>query len=191
MQFEIEYISGTCHLDDLKQLTREELSELFVQMRREGIVSGLDPTRYPVRKFKSLDEGWKYCQAIFSSVVAAKESQAALDQENDKIDKAFNDARSIVKDIRGRSHKKRKKKNMPRKPKVTISMDAIITVLVDKNPKKRTAAERFSHYKTGMTVQEFCDLVGNKGIPDIIWDMEHGWISLYDQDEMLDKQVEI
>lgn len=175
MQFDIEYVSGTCHLEDLKQLTREELAELFVQMRREGIVSGLDPTRYPIRKFKSLDEGWSCCQHMFSGVVAAKESQAALDKSNELIQKLFEEARSIKRDVRGRANKKRKKHNMPRM-KTRVSPDAIITLLVDKNPKKRTAAERFSHYVDGMTVQQYCDAVGEKGLPDILWDQEHGWI---------------
>lgn len=171
MQFEIEYTSGTCHLEDLKQLTREELTELFVQMRREGIVSGLDPTRYPVPKFKSLDEGWAYCQRMFSSVVAAKESQEAVMKET------WAQAAANVADQTPNYVKERNK--VARKSKITVDPNAIITLLVDKNPKKRTAAERFSQYIDGMTVQEYCDAVGDKfGVQDILWDSDRGWISL-------------
>lgn len=57
-----------------------------------------------------------------------------------------------------------------------------IQVLVDKNPKRGTAAVRFALYRSGMTPYEYAQAVGSaeQAYRDMIWDMEHGWIDIVD-----------
>lgn len=60
--------------------------------------------------------------------------------------------------------------------KVKYSDSAVITVLIDKNPKRGTAAVRFNLYRTGMTVGEYILAGGLR--TDVNWDSNprNGWI---------------
>lgn len=51
-----------------------------------------------------------------------------------------------------------------------------ITVLVEGNPKRGTAAQRFSLYKNGMTVGKYIERGGQ--LRDVTWDAKQGWISV-------------
>lgn len=64
-------------------------------------------------------------------------------------------------------------------PKV-IQKTAVITLLVSENPKRGKSAEVFSHYQSGMTVENFVAAGGTTG--DVRWDIAHGYISI-DQEE--------
>jgi hypothetical protein len=55
---------------------------------------------------------------------------------------------------------------------------AIITVLRKDNPKSGKSKDRYQHYKTGMTVEQYCALAGPKGMADIRWDLERQFIKL-------------
>lgn len=65
--------------------------------------------------------------------------------------------------------------------------DAVITVLVDKNPKKEGSAAygRFAGYVTGKTVGDFFVATANLPVPgsyaDISYDVGHGYISVTKQ----------
>jgi hypothetical protein len=54
----------------------------------------------------------------------------------------------------------------------------IITILVDKNPKKQGSKshKRFAMYQTGMTVAAFVKAGGTTG--DVVWDTLHKFISV-------------
>jgi hypothetical protein len=62
--------------------------------------------------------------------------------------------------------------------KARVSDDAVISILVDKNPKREgsKAAERFAYYKDGMTVK----VAKEAGVTssDIRYDTEHNYISV-------------
>lgn len=66
-------------------------------------------------------------------------------------------------------------------------MSRRIKKLVSTNPKRAGSDSelRFSQYRTGMTIQGYIDAcdrlnVPNYAISDIAWDLERGFISLYD-----------
>jgi hypothetical protein len=63
-------------------------------------------------------------------------------------------------------------------PKAHISDAAVITLLVEKNPKRPTAAAwaRFELYRSGQTVAEFLAAGGTKG--DLSWDRVHDFIRI-------------
>lgn len=60
-----------------------------------------------------------------------------------------------------------------------------IQVLVEKNPKRGTAASRFALYRSGMTPYEYAQAVGSaeQAYRDMVWDWEHGWIDIVDDAE--------
>lgn len=64
---------------------------------------------------------------------------------------------------------------------------AVITVLVDSNPKRTgsKAAASFDLYATGMTVGEFCDLAGKEATPNLVYDAKHGFIAIEGYDPEL------
>jgi hypothetical protein len=68
------------------------------------------------------------------------------------------------------------------------SLDRRIRLLVSPNPKQAGSDSemRFNQYRSGMTIKayiEACDRlnVPNYSLSDINWDLEHGFISLYDE----------
>jgi hypothetical protein len=71
-----------------------------------------------------------------------------------------------------------------RRAPASIGMDDQIKLLVEGNPKKRTAAERFKFYAECKTVKDYCRKVTKWGgndklaLRDIAWDMKQKWIKL-------------
>jgi hypothetical protein len=68
------------------------------------------------------------------------------------------------------------------------SLDRRIRLLVSPNPKqaKSAAALRFGEYRSGMTIKAYIEAcerldVPNYALSDIHWDLERGFISLYDE----------
>jgi len=59
--------------------------------------------------------------------------------------------------------------------KKEANRDRKITILVEGNPKKGTAATRYDLYKNGMTVGKYIELGGQ--LRDVTWDCAQGWIS--------------
>jgi len=68
---------------------------------------------------------------------------------------------------------------------------AVITVLADSNPKREDSQSHidFAKYATGMTVGEFCDAVGKRATPHLVYDAAHGFISIegYDPERVVAK----
>lgn len=60
------------------------------------------------------------------------------------------------------------------------AMDALITLNVETNPKRpgSKAFDAFSHYRTGMTVQEYLEAAGKAATPNLVYDSSHGFISI-------------
>lgn len=56
----------------------------------------------------------------------------------------------------------------------------IITLLVEKNPKSKKSAGRYALYRTGMSVAEYAEAVGNKTLAnaDLRWDVARNFISI-------------
>ena len=67
------------------------------------------------------------------------------------------------------------------------ALDATITVLTDKNPKRPGSAshDAYAKYASGMTVQEFLDAVGAKATAHIVYDAAHGFIAVAGYDPKL------
>jgi hypothetical protein len=61
-----------------------------------------------------------------------------------------------------------------------VAETALITVLVEGNPKREGSQSHldFAQYHTGMTVGAFCDLIGKRGTPHLVYDAAHGFISI-------------
>jgi hypothetical protein len=60
--------------------------------------------------------------------------------------------------------------------RVAAKRNLTITVLVEGNPKKGTAAKRYDLYRDGMTVGEYIKKGGQ--LRDVTWDAKQGWISV-------------
>jgi len=82
-----------------------------------------------------------------------------------------------------------------RGPRGTVET-AVITVLVDGNPKRSgsKAAEVFAHYQSGQTIAEFADALaaaglGKEATPNLVYDAKHGFITIdgYDPGEVVVK----
>jgi hypothetical protein len=60
------------------------------------------------------------------------------------------------------------------------AMDALITLNVETNPKRpgSKAFDAFSHYRSGMTVQEYLEAAGKAATPNLVYDSAHGFISI-------------
>ena len=70
-----------------------------------------------------------------------------------------------------------------------VPESAVITVLVDANPKREGSKAHtvFALYRTGMTIKEFADEMdaaglGKESTPNLIWDAKHGFISIEGHD---------
>lgn len=61
-----------------------------------------------------------------------------------------------------------------------VAETAIITVLADSNPKRAGSQSHtdFANYTTGMTVAEFCNAVGKRATPHLVYDAAHGFIQI-------------
>ena len=61
-----------------------------------------------------------------------------------------------------------------------VKEDAVITLLVDANPKREGSQSHtdFAKYFTGMTVGAFIDAVGKRATPHLVYDAAHGFISI-------------
>jgi hypothetical protein len=138
---------------------------MYAQLREEGLNLGVTPSFYPEkRSFSNIEIAIAHCKRLQSSIVAVRESNRLYDLENQEI----------------KSFPIKEQSPMSRPVKYKFPGNAIITVLVDSNPKKRTAAERFDLYRSGMTVQELLDISHNQtqAMNDIIWDLGKGWIKV-------------
>lgn len=80
-----------------------------------------------------------------------------------------------------------------RGPRGTVET-AVITVLVDGNPKRpgSKAAQVFDHYQSGQTIAEFADALaaaglGKEATPNLVYDAKHGFITIdgYDPGEVV------
>jgi hypothetical protein len=61
-----------------------------------------------------------------------------------------------------------------------VPADGKIVILVSKNPKHGTAAQRFSLYQTGMSIADYRAAVGNARLAraDLRWDVRSGFIRI-------------
>lgn len=64
------------------------------------------------------------------------------------------------------------------KAKAPTDKNARVKLLVKENPKRGASRIRYNHYRDGMTVGEYVEKAGSKGMADIRWDLEHGFIAL-------------
>lgn len=156
----IQYRSGGFY-PDYQELPIYKLVSLYGEMRKEGLDLGLDPIHHPVyTHFSSIDDAFGKCERIYSSIVARKEIYQEI-EENHLFEPPI------------------QKISQPAKvQRMKIPENAILTLLVVENPKRGKSAERFSLYRSGMTVGEYIGLVGNPtlAINDILWDSKRNWI---------------
>ena len=63
---------------------------------------------------------------------------------------------------------------------LSVADSDVIYVLASANPKKGTAADRYSNYADGVTVEAYIAAVGDRrqGLRDIAWDSRKGWIEV-------------
>ena len=172
---QLEYKSGYYSVAQLRKMEEKDLISMYEKMREDGIGLGLSPNNHPPKpKFSSFEEAMLYCFKMHSSVVAAKESVMAITREESGLSSVEEHPRVTGSNPVVRATTKERAKKMTKVP-----LNAVITVLATENPKRRTAADRFALYKTGMVVQQYVELVGNQALAvgDVEWDTNHGWIS--------------
>lgn len=87
-------------------------------------------------------------------------------------------AADTTEDPMAAKRKRKSKSGGNGKSRPRIPLDAKIEVLVDENPKRKTAAayERFALYKTGMLVKTFLEKGGTPA--DLSWDRAHKFIKI-------------
>lgn len=164
----IKYESGSLKAEDLTKLSMKELITLYNEMIDKGVSEGLDKYRYLNRgKFQSENDAALHCMNIHSTIVALYQGRKE-EKEGPPPEKAPIIVNNVVT-----------RKNV-------MSENTIIH-LVHKgdNPKRGNSAARFAHYKTGMTVQEYINKVGDKtkAMADIRWDIGKGYITTSERKE--------
>jgi len=120
-----------------------------------------------------------YSSADLSNL-STKELVELFNKYSDKPVKKFADRATALKRTAAVLPKKSEPKNKaPKGEKQAETMAANrarkITILVEGNPKRGTAAERYNLYKNGMTVGKYIELGGQ--LRDVTWDAKKGWIS--------------
>lgn len=110
-----------------------------------------------------------------------KELVELFNKYSDKPVKKFADRATALKRTAAILPKKSEPKN--RAPKGEAQKEAMaanrarkITILVEGNPKRGSAAVRYALYKNGMTVGKYIELGGQ--LRDVTWDAKQGWISV-------------
>jgi len=114
------------------------------------------------------------------SKLSTKELVELFNKYSDKPVKKFADRATALKRTAAILPKKSEPKN--KAPKGEAQKEAMaasrarkIKILVEGNPKRGTAAERYALYKNGMTVGKYTELGGQ--LRDVTWDIKQGWIS--------------
>lgn len=114
------------------------------------------------------------------SALSTKELVELFNKYSDKPVKKFADRATALKRTAAVLPKKSEPKN--KAPKGAVQAETMaanrtrkITILVEGNPKRGTAAERYNLYKNGMTVGKYIELGGQ--LRDVTWDVKQGWIS--------------
>lgn len=114
------------------------------------------------------------------SKLSTKELVELFNKYSDKPVKKFADRVTALKRTAAVLPKKAEPKNKAPKGAAQVETMAAnrarkITILVEGNPKRGTAAERYNLYKNGMTVGKYIELGGQ--LRDVTWDIKQGWIS--------------
>ena len=114
------------------------------------------------------------------SALSTKELVELFNKYSDKPVKKFADRATALKRTAAVLPKKSEPKN--KAPKGAVQAETMaanrarkITILVEGNPKRGTAAERYNLYKNNMTVGKYIELGGQ--LRDVTWDVKQGWIS--------------
>lgn len=112
--------------------------------------------------------------------LSTKELVELFNKYSDKPVKKFADRATALKRTAAVLPKKSEPKNKAPKGEAQAETMAAnrarkITILVEGNPKRGTAAERYNLYKNGMTVGKYIELGGQ--LRDVTWDAKQGWIS--------------
>jgi len=120
-----------------------------------------------------------YSSADLSNL-STKELVELFNKYSDKPVKKFADRATALKRTAAVLPKKSEPKNKAPKGEAQAETMAAnrarkITILVEGNPKRGTAAERYNLYKNGMTVGKYIELGGQ--LRDVTWDAKQGWIS--------------
>lgn len=120
-----------------------------------------------------------YAAADLSNL-STKELVELFNKYSDKPVKKFADRATALKRTAAVLPKKSEPKNKAPKGEAQAETMAAnrarkITILVEGNPKRGTAAERYNLYKNNMTVGKYIELGGQ--LRDVTWDVKQGWIS--------------
>ncbi len=121
-----------------------------------------------------------YAAADLSNL-STKELVELFNKYSDKPVKKFADRATALKRTAAVLPKKSEPKNKAPKGEAQAETMAAnrarkITILVEGNPKRGTAAERYNLYKNNMTVGKYIELGGQ--LRDVTWDVKQGWISV-------------
>lgn len=120
-----------------------------------------------------------YAAADLSNL-STKELVELFNKYSDKPVKKFADRATALKRTAAVLPKKSEPKNKAPKGEAQAETMAAnrarkITILVEGNPKRGTAAERYNLYKNNITVGKYIELGGQ--LRDVTWDAKMGWIS--------------
>ena len=120
-----------------------------------------------------------YAAADLSNL-STKELVELFNKYSDNPVKKFADRATALKRTAAVLPKKSEPKNKAPKGEAQAETMAAnrarkITILVEGNPKRGTAAERYNLYKNNMTVGKYIELGGQ--LRDVTWDAKMGWIS--------------
>ena len=137
----------------------------------------------PINKFQDLSVAKRRVFEL-ATKVATRLKETTAPERNQKRVEAYDPPARPAKKVRVPRSEAVKKIKSPGHPaglrKVCddYPLSAVITVLVDKNPKRpgSVSETRFACYKTGETVEQYLR-AGGRGL-DVKWDVDHGFISV-------------
>lgn len=164
-----------------------ELTQTYNEMVMTAIDLNL-PQFKEVKKFRDKPTGVKRCELLHSEIQEKRKPGGGGGPGLERLRKnAKSDdlAKQVVaeqeaarKAVRAPSSARKETKKATSSARSKVPDDGKIHILVDKNPKRGTAGQRFAMYKTGMAVSAYREKVGKKAARDLSWDIKKGYIKI-------------
>lgn len=169
-----DFFGCVAELADGLTMNGPTLVKVYNALAAEHAEKGVDGTiAAPVTKFQDLKVAKR---RVFELVVKTATRIADAPSKDDAI---IEKAAAAMQRKAARDAAKAAKASKPvglRKKCDDYPLNAVITVIVDKNPKRpgSVSEQRFACYKTGQTVEDYLR-AGGRGL-DVKWDVEHEFI---------------
>ena len=179
----------------LNEMTNAALVAHYNQLVEENPELGYKPTQ----RFSTAAKGVYRIEALYSSIKGAaaddgrehttKNTEAEPAPAKSEAEEAASDVsqanqaeeHDMAKTTKKGARKARTTSTSTRSVARGFAPEAKIHILVDENPRRGAAAERFKLYKEGMTVATYCSKFEggrSEALVHLRWDAKHGFIKV-------------